>query len=100
LLGVADGKKRGLFILITFLRSLNFPPEYINKAVREWNEKNMPPLKEGYIRSQIDWHLRQRKKILPPNYDNASFYKDLGLIEGKQAVKNPLVDVMKKMKRQ
>jgi hypothetical protein len=29
LLGVADGKKRGLFILITFLRSLNFPPEYI-----------------------------------------------------------------------
>jgi hypothetical protein len=96
--GVADGKKRGLFILITFFRSLNFSPEYINKTIREWNEKNQPPLKEGYLRGQIEWHLRQKKKILPPNYENPSFYKDLGLIEGKQQTKNPLVDVMKKIR--
>jgi hypothetical protein len=98
LLGLADGKKRGLFILITFLRSLNFPPEYVNKRVREWNEKNTPPLKEGYIRSQIDWHLRQRKKILPPNYNNASFYKDLGLLDDKQTTKNPVVDVTRRLR--
>ncbi|MEM4259461.1 MAG: hypothetical protein QXS38_01715, partial [Candidatus Pacearchaeota archaeon] len=47
-----DGKKRGLFILITFLRCLNFPPEYINYKIREWNNLNEPPLKEGYIKSQ------------------------------------------------
>ena len=99
LLGLADGKKRGLFVLLTFLRSLNFSPEYINKKVREWNEKNEVPLKEGYIRSQIEWHLKQRKKILPPNYDNPSFYKDLGLIDGKQTTKNPLVDVGKEIRK-
>lgn len=97
--GLEDGKKRGLFVLITFLRSLNFPPDYLNKKVREWNEKNSPPLKEGYIRSQIEWHLKQKKKILPPNYTNDAFYRDIGLISDKQKTKNPLVDVMKKSRR-
>ncbi|MCU0641968.1 MAG: hypothetical protein MUF61_00080 [archaeon] len=98
LLGLKDGKKRGLFILITFLRSLNFPPDFINMRVREWNKKNEPPLKEGYIKSQIDWHLRQRKNILPPNYDNKSFYTDLGLLDGKPEVKNPIVEVTRKVR--
>jgi len=80
-------------VLITFLRSLNFPPEYIKVKVREWNEKNEPQLKEGYIKSQLDWHLRQRKKILPPNYGNESFYKDLGLLDKIPKAKNPLAEV-------
>ena len=95
--GLEEGRKRGLFVLITFLRSLNFSPDYINKKIREWNEKNIPPLKEGYVRSQIEWHLKQERKILPPNYNNDNFYKDLGLIDKKQKTKNPLVDVMRKV---
>jgi hypothetical protein len=93
LLGLEDGKKRGLFILITFLRSLNFSQEFVNKRVREWNEKNKPPLKEGYVRSQIEWHFKQKKKILPPNYSNEAFYKDLGLLTEIPKTKNPIVDV-------
>ena len=50
------------------------------------------------MKSQIDWHLKQKKKILPPNYDNDAFYKDLGLIEGKQNVKNPIVEVVRKLR--
>lgn len=96
--GLEDGKKRGLFILITFLRSCNFSPDYINQKVRDWNKLNTPPLKEGYLRSQIDWHLRQKKQILPPNYENESFYKDLGLIDKKQDTKNPMVDVTRMMR--
>lgn len=96
--GLREGKKRGLFILLTFLRSLNLSPEYINSRIREWNKLNEPQLKEGYIKSQIDWHLKQKKKILPPNYDNAAFYKDLGLIEGKSEAKNPLVEVARKIR--
>ena len=91
--GLSDGRKRGLFVLLTFLRSAGFSPDEINKKVREWNEKNEPPLKEGYVRSQIEWHLRQNKKILPPNYSNDAFYKDLGLLDKKPETKNPLVDV-------
>lgn len=97
--GLDEGRKRGFFVLLTFLRSLNFSPDYINKKVREWNEKNEPPLKEGYVRSQIDWHLKQRKKILPPNYSNDAFYRDIGLIDKKPLTKNPLVDVKRKLNR-
>lgn len=97
--GLSDGRKRGLFILLTFLKSLGYPNEELVKQIKEWNEKNDPPLKEGYVRSQIDWHVKQRKKILPPNYENDSFYKDLGLITDKQKSKNPLVDVLKTMRK-
>ncbi len=98
--GLEEGKKRGLFILITFLRSLNFSPDYLNSRIREWNKLNKPPLKEGYVKSQIDWHLKQKKQILPPNYNNDSFYKDLKLIDKKPDVKNPLVEVMRRLKKQ
>lgn len=97
--GLHDGKKRGLFVIITFLRSCGFPNEAIETKVREWNKLNQPPLKEGYIKSQLDWHFRQKKKILPPNYENPSFYKDLGLLDKKPDVKNPIVEVMRAVRR-
>ena len=97
--GLEDGRKRGLFVLLTFLKSTGFSPEEINKTVREWNEKNEPPLKEGYVRSQIDWHLKQRKKILPPNYSNDAFYRDIGIIDKVPKSKNPLSDVMKAVRK-
>jgi hypothetical protein len=96
--GLEDGRKRGLFVLLTFLRSTGFTPEQINKKIREWNEKNSPPLKEGYVRSQIEWHMKQKKKILPPNYDNDAFYRDIGILDKKPETKNPLVDVMRKIR--
>lgn len=95
--GLNEGRKRGLFVLLTFLRSVGFSAEEINKRVREWNEKNEPPLKEGYVRSQIEWHLKQTKKILPPNYSNDAFYKDIGILEKKPETKNPLVDVKRNL---
>lgn len=99
LLGLPEGRKRGLFVLITFLKSLNFPEEYIDQKIHDWNKKNSPPLKEGYVRSQIEWHIKQKKKILPPNYSNDSFYKDLKLIDSTPLEKNPLVEVLRKLKR-
>ena len=98
--GLNDGKKRGLFILITFLRSAGFSGDYIQDKVREWNKLNEQPLREGYIKAQVEWHLRQKKKILPPNYDNESFYKDLGLLEGKPEAKNPIVEVVRRLRRE
>ncbi|OIO81795.1 hypothetical protein AUJ84_00155 [Candidatus Pacearchaeota archaeon CG1_02_32_132] len=96
--GLQDGRKRGLFILITFLRSINYPPEKVNNICREWNKKNNPPLKEGYLKSQIDWHLKQKRKILPPNYSNQNFYKDLKLFDVKPEAKNPISEVSKKVR--
>jgi hypothetical protein len=97
--GLQEGRKRGLFVLITFLRSLNYPEDYVSQKVRDWNKKNDPPLKEGYVKSQLDWHFKQKKKILPPNYSNESFYKDLNLLNSDPRDKNPLVEVLKRLKR-
>ncbi len=97
--GLQEGRKRGLFVLMTFLKCLNFPDDYINQKVREWNEKNTPPLKEGYIKAQLDWNSKQKKKILPPNYANDNFYKDLKLIDSTPAEKNPLVEVLRKLRK-
>jgi len=97
--GLTDGKKRGLFIILTFLKCANFSPEEIDKRVREWNKLNNPPLKEGYLKSQVEWHLKQRRKLLPPNYDNESFYKDLGLLDKKPEVKNPIVELVREVRK-
>jgi len=99
--GLKEGKKRGLFILLTFLRSLNFSPDYLNREIREWNKKNDPPLKEGYVKGQIDWHLRQKRQILPPNYNHANFYKDIGLVDSSSMPKekNPVSEVMRKVRK-
>jgi len=91
LLGLEDGKKRFLFVLLNFLRSLNYNYEEIEKIIEEWNKKNREQLKEGYIQSQIIWHKRQ-KKIPPPNYNNKVYYDDIGLKpkENELKFRNPI----------
>ncbi|MAG23974.1 hypothetical protein CMI47_00190 [Candidatus Pacearchaeota archaeon] len=96
--GVSDGRKRGLFVLLTFLKSIEWSPEKINETVRDWNKRNSPGLKEGYLRAQVDWHLKQKKKILPPNYANDAFYRDIGILDENPKEKNPIVEVVRKVK--
>ena len=44
-------------------------------------------------------HLKQTKKIIPPNYSNDNFYRDLGLIDKLPEAKNPLVEVGRKLRK-
>jgi len=95
--GLEDGKKRALFILINFFRSLNLSIEEIEQKITEWNKKNKPPLREGYIRSQLDWNSRQ-KIMLPPNCDK-DYYKGIGVCEPDELcskIKNPVNYVVRK----
>lgn len=92
-----DGRKRALFILINFFKSLKLNPEELEKKIEEWNKKNYKPLKEGYVRSQLSWHKRQ-KAMLPPNCDKPH-YKDLGVCKPDNLckhVKNPVNYAIKK----
>src|SRR3989344_3232994 len=91
LLGLEDGRKRFLFVLLNFLKSLNYENNEIDKIIHEWNMKNKEQLKEGYIRSQLLWHGRQGK-ILPPNFSNKAYYDDIGLKPGENELKfkNPI----------
>jgi ribosomal protein L37AE/L43A len=87
-----DGRKRALFILLAFLRSLEISRDKIEEKLEEWNKKNYKPLQEGYIKSQLDWF--EKNKILPPNC-GSHYYKELN-ISCNCNVKNPLSFAIKK----
>ncbi|MEM5815971.1 MAG: hypothetical protein QXL14_02910 [Candidatus Aenigmatarchaeota archaeon] len=93
--GLADGRKRAIFVLVTFLRNMNWSLEEIEKTIMEWNEKNKPPLRQNYLRTQLRWHFRQDRNLLPPNCENKNFYEDMGLKNEceecvKMGIKNPV----------
>ncbi|MEM2933157.1 MAG: DNA primase small subunit domain-containing protein [Candidatus Pacearchaeota archaeon] len=94
-----DGRKRALFLLLTYFRSLGFSFEKIEAIIREWNEKNYRQLKESYIKAQLEWFKKQTKKILPPNHSAAVYYKETGLLgEGCKLEKSPLTFTIKRLK--
>ena len=74
--GMKDGKKRALFMLINFFRSIGMEKALLEEKIYEWNEKNEEPLKKSYITSQLNWTY-QRKPLLPPNCRDS--YRDLGV---------------------
>lgn len=83
-----DGRKRALSLLLSFYSSLEFPKEYMQEKIEEWNKKNYHPLKEGYIKAQIDWYSKNKR--LPPNYDKP-IYKEFGIIgPPEDGIKNPI----------
>lgn len=94
--GVKDGKKRALFILTNLFRSVGMDKAELEKRLYEWNKKNTPPLREGYIKAQLSWSYR-RKPILPPNFDN-DYYKCFGIIPTQEELnhKNPVSYIIKK----
>jgi hypothetical protein len=97
--GMEDGRKRSLFILLNFFRSLGTPMEKIQEKINKWNSLNKPPLKQGYINSQLIWHSKN-KTVLPPNFSN-QIYKELGIFESdplSEKVKNPVNYVVAKSK--
>lgn len=98
--GMADGKKRALFILINLFRSVGMDREELEQRVEEWNKKNKPPIKQGYIRSQLEWAFR-KNPILPPNCKE--FYQGIGVCQPDsfcKLVKNPINYVIRKNLRE
>ena len=98
--GLSDGRKRGLFILLNFFRSVGMEREELEQRIEEWNKKNEIALKKGYIQSQFSWAYRH-KPVLPPNYDK-DYYKGIGVIPTEEELryKNPVNYTVKKTLQQ
>ncbi len=76
--GLPDGRKRFLFILINFLRFMNWSNENIDRFVRKWNERNPEPLRESYVNAQLKYAFKHNP-VLPPNCKHPDYYKDIGI---------------------
>ena len=99
--GLKDGRKRFSFLLINFLTSVGWDYEKIEKLIIEWNKKNYEPLREENLLAQVRYHKRNKKKILPPNCDNAAYYKDIEICEPDNLcsrIKNPVNYSRRKVK--
>ena len=98
--GLKDGKKRFVFILINYLRSIGWNIDSIKDFILKWNKNNSEPLRDGYILSQISWASRQ-KPILPPNCDNKAYYVSIGICKPDslcKLIKNPVNYSIRKSK--
>lgn len=79
LLGLRDGRKRAVFILLNFLRSVGWDYDAIERRLQEWNKVNPEPLRDVVLVGQLRYHKANNKKVFPPNCSNAMYYKDLGV---------------------
>jgi len=94
--GVKDGKKRALFSLVHFFRSIGLDKLELEKKIEEWNKKNIPPLKQGYIVSQLSWAYH-RKPLMPANCKE--FYQGIGVCVPDnlcKQIKNPVNYIVRK----
>jgi hypothetical protein len=100
--GLSDGRKRAVFILINFLRNMGWEWKKIEQTLAEWNGRNYSPLRTNYLRTQLRWHMRQERNILPPNCDKPRFYREMGVCQPDelcQGVKNPINYPFRKLRR-
>lgn len=89
--GLSDGRKRSLFTLLSFLKIMNWKPENIEKRIAEWNAKNYQPLSDRTIKTQLKWHFRQSRELMPANCKSHLFYTSLGVCKPDQyCSKNPV----------
>ena len=101
---MSDGRKRGLFLLLNFLKNCGYSNEKILEIVNDWNKKNPNPLSENYILRQAKYYLEKRENpyIMPScnrseYYDNTNICKPDEICNNK-LIKNPLNYPFKKMK--
>ena len=93
--GLTDGKKRALFTLANFLKGCGYSFENIKQEIYEWNERNPEPLKEVYLKGQLN-QLKKSKEVVPPHNcprSGTTYYKDLQVCNPDSfcsKIKNPL----------
>ena len=101
LMGLKDGRKRSLFILMNFLKAMSWNYNEIENKILNWNSKNKPPLRESYIRGQLKWFQNKGLNYTLPSCDNSIYYKDIGVCIPDQIckrIKNPMTYPFKAMK--
>ena len=96
--GLADGRKRSIFTLINFLRSMNWTRDEIETRIIAWNSKNSKPLPTSIVLGQLNY-ASHKSRSPPANCDNELYYKSIGICKPDEAcrkIKNPISYPFKK----
>lgn len=91
--GLQDGKKRSLFVLVNFLTSCGWEYDKIGDLLEAWNQRNPEQLREVILKGHLRHHKSAKKKVLPPNCDNKSYYIDMHICTPDafcRKIKNPV----------
>lgn len=91
--GLQDGKKRSLFVLVNFLTSCGWEYDKIGELLENWNKKNPDQLRDVVVKGQLRYHKANKKKVLPPNCSNKSYYQDMHVCNPDnfcKKIKNPV----------
>ncbi len=106
-----DGRKRSIFVLVNFLSSMGWKHDKIEETLLEWNQKNVPPLREGYITGQVRYHegrMRSgQEKKPPPSCSREGYYESIGVCApdticggSSKNIKNPVNYPFRKMEKE
>ena len=101
LAGLKDGRKRSVFLLVTFLAHVGWSQSDIFKLLEKWNGKNSPPLEESHIAFTLHNQFSRREPQMAPNCSNQAYYKDIGVCHPDsfcKSVQNPVTYALKKFK--
>ena len=74
-----DGRKRALFLLLTFLYSIKYEKKVVEELVSKWNNLQETPLRKEYVEAQFQWFNNKEDAISPPNFDNPNYYENIGI---------------------
>ncbi|MCL5009712.1 MAG: hypothetical protein M1433_01900 [Candidatus Parvarchaeota archaeon] len=99
--GLSDGRKRSVFILTNFYRTIGRNKEEVLKLLLDWNKRNKPPLKENLITQQVEYAFSS-KQYPPPNCDAHGYYKYFNVCfpdETCKLIKNPLSYYVRKSRK-
>ncbi len=93
--GLQDGKKRGLFTLVNFLRAVGWSDDEIEKTVNEVNNRHASPLTQRMITTHLRYHLRKNSSVPPANCSNDDYYGSIGICRpdalcNNKGIKNPV----------
>ncbi|MBW2970671.1 hypothetical protein KY320_00760 [Candidatus Woesearchaeota archaeon] len=91
--GLKDGRKRFMFSLVNFLKSVGWSQEAVEEVVKKWNKKNQEQLSETIILGQLKYRKHRNQTVLPPNCQNVMYYVDMGICKPDnlcKRIKNPV----------
>lgn len=76
--GLDDGRKRSVFILVSFLHRIGWGKDDVWAFLVDWNKKNKPPLADNLLKSSFTSQYTGEGPKMSPNCSNTGYYGGFG----------------------